>query len=219
MERMKQGRIELLQRWRDLRDEVAQANVRLIAVSKYAEDEPVQWLIEAGETMFGESRPQSLRDRALQWPRCAWHMIGPLQSNKAKYIGRHAAMWHSVEDLATAKQVARYVEGRKLPVLIQVNMSAASHHHGIMPEQAGALLDAIAGIDDLELKGLMCLAPREGDTRAAFKGLRDLRQSLFGGSFAELCMGMSGDFRIAIEEGATMVRIGSTLFGDLDTRK
>jgi len=150
---MAEDRIELLQRWRDLRTELDRAHVRLIAVSKYAEDDPVRWLIEAGQALFGESRPQSLRDRALLWPQCEWHMIGPLQKNKAKYVGRHAHMWHSVEDVETARLVAGHVEGRTLPVLIQVNMADAAQQHGVRPDQAGRLLDELAGVEGIDVHG------------------------------------------------------------------
>jgi len=202
---------ELLQRWKDLTSELGK--VKLLAVSKYAPDDQVQLLIESGETNFGESRPQSLRDRAEQWPECNWHMIGPLQKNKAKYIGRHAAMWHSCDDIEAAGAVARHVEGRELPVLIQVNISNNPAQRGVAPDAVSELADALSRIDGLKLAGLMGMAPRDNNVRQAFQNLRCLRDNLFGGSFAELCMGMSNDYQIAVEEGATIVRLGSTLFG------
>jgi len=201
----------VIERWQQLTAELGE--VKLLAVSKYAPDALVQILIEAGETEFGESRPQSLRDRAELWPACHWHMIGPLQKNKAKYIARHAAMWHSCDDIATAEAVARHVTDRELPVLIQVNIAGNPLQRGVNPAAAGELAEAISRIDGLKLEGLMGMAPREGDVRAAFQQLRSLRDNLFGGSFAELCMGMSNDYHIAVQEGATIVRLGSTLFG------
>ena len=205
----------MLARWRELCDELAQHRVRLLAVSKYVPDEAVACLIGAGQRQFGESRPQSLRNRATQWPDCDWHMIGPLQANKAKYIGRHAACWHSVEDIDTARKVAAQVEGRRLPVLIQVNAAGNPGQHGVAPDAAviEALATELAGLPQLELCGLMTMGPPEGDPRPAFRRLARLREELFGGSLAELCMGMSDDYRVAVEEGATMVRLGSTLFG------
>jgi len=201
---------ELINRWQGLVTELA--DVKLLAVSKYTTDELVQIVMDAGQMNFGESRPQSLRDRCQQWPECHWHMIGPLQKNKAKYIGRHAAMWHSCDDIETAQAVAQHVAGRELPVLIQVNIADNQNQRGVAQHEAGALADAINGIEGLKLEGLMGMAPREGDVRQAFKNLRGLRDNLFGGSFAELCMGMSSDYKIAVEEGATIVRLGSTLF-------
>jgi len=194
------------------------AGITLLAVSKYAPDEAVQLLMDAGQIQFGESRPQGLRDRAERWPDCAWHMIGPVQKNKAKYVGRYAAMWHSCENMDTAKRVAKHVTERTLPVLIQVNVAHAPGQHGVSPEAVPAFAEALSCVNGLQLAGLMCMAPRDGDVRQAFRIVRNLRDELFGGSLSELCMGMSGDYQIAVQEGATMVRLGSILFGDWDVR-
>jgi len=196
-----------------LSDELQAQQVQLLAVSKYASGQAVEVLHQAGQRCFGESRPQALRDRADRWPDCDWHMIGPLQKNKAKYIGRHAAMWHSCENLDTARAVAGHVFGRALPVLIQVNISNNPAQHGVSAEDTALFAERLSAIENLKLAGLMGMAGRDGDTRAAFRRLRGLRDEVFGGSFAELCMGMSGDYRIAVEEGATIVRLGSVLFG------
>jgi len=215
---------QLILRYQQLTAEVKKAGTSMLAVSKYAPDEAVQILIDAGQAKFGESRAQNLRDRANRWPDCAWHMIGPVQKNKAKYIGRHAAMWHSCENLETALAVARHVHGRRLPVLIQVNMANVPEQHGISPDEVSAFAQALSGVEALTLTGLMCMAPKDDDVRAAFQMLRGLRDTLFDGSISgvvdgELCMGMSGDYRIAMQEGATMVRLGSILFGDWDVRQ
>ncbi len=203
----------LLERWRELLAEAEAAGARLIAVSKYAPDAKVAALMAAGQRDFGESRPQSLRDRATRWPEARWHMIGPLQRNKAKYVGRFAAVWHSCEDARTAESVARYAResGRELPVLAQVRLVDDPKRHGAPPEAAGALVEALAGIEGLRPVGLMGMAAAEGDPRPAFARLRALRDALFGES-GELCMGMIGDYRLALEEGATMIRIGGRLF-------
>jgi len=197
--------------------------VRLLAVSKYAEEDAVAALVQAGQIDFAESRPQQLRDRALRYPDAQWHMIGPLQKNKAKYIGRHAAMWHSVEDAQTARAVAGHVQERVLPVLIQVNMAGLTHQHGV---PAAAVPDLLAGLLDmpqLKFSGLMCMAPRGSHASELFAGLRGLRDELLNGSLPlpcrpMLCMGMSGDYRIAVEQGSDMVRIGSALFGEAETK-
>jgi len=203
----------LLKRWHAIRHELAASDVKLLAVSKYAPDDMVETLIQAGEMNFGEARPQNLRDRATHWPDCSWHMIGPLQKNKAKYVGRSAAMWHSCENIETAQAVARHISGRVLPVLIQVNIADNPDQHGIKPEAVTEFAADLAEIEGLELVGLMGMAPKGGDVRIAFRRLRSLRDELFDGRFGELCMGMSNDYGIAIEEGATIVRLGSTLFG------
>ncbi|MDQ6958101.1 MAG: YggS family pyridoxal phosphate-dependent enzyme [Mariprofundaceae bacterium] len=215
------NRKALLQRWGALHFELDQANVRLLAVSKYASDESVRCLVDAGQMDFGESRPQNLRDRAERFPDVNWHMIGPLQKNKAKYIGRYAFMWHSVEDIETAQAVAAHVRGRRLPVMLQVNVAGTPHQHGVEIGQAGAIFEQLMNIPSLEIRGLMCMAPKDSDGRACFRALCHLRDKLSGGSLRplrytddlKLCMGMSGDYRIAIEEGSDMVRLGSTLFG------
>ena len=204
---------ELLARWQELSDELQAQQVQMLAVSKYAPDQAVETLIQAGQQCFGESRPQALRDRAGRWPDCDWHMIGPLQKNKAKYIGRHASMWHSCESLETARAVASHISGSALPVLIQVNITNNPDQHGINPEDVGLFAEQLAAQNGLKLAGLMGMVGKDGEKRMAFRQLRLLRDELFGGSFAELCMGMSGDYRIAIEEGATIVRLGTVLFG------
>jgi len=210
-------------RYHQLTREVNAAGASMLAVSKYAPDEAVQTLIDAGQRQFGESRPQQLRDRASRWPECEWHMIGPLQKNKVKYIGRYATMWHSCENLQTAQAVARHVSGRVLPVLIQVNIADAPGQHGVHPDAVSDFAAALRDMAGLRLAGLMCMAPKQGDIRQAFQAVRGLRDRLFGGSLPDrdgaLCMGMSGDYRIAIQEGASMVRLGSMLFGDWDVRK
>jgi len=208
----------LVQRWHALRRQSEAHGVRLLAVSKYAPDRAVQALIDAGQRDFAESRPQALRDRARRWPACRWHMIGPLQRNKAKYVARHAAMWHSVEHVEQARAVAAHLAGRELPVLIQVNLSGLAHQHGVAPDQAAALCRQVAEIPGLRVCGLMGMAPRDADPAASFRMLRALRDDCLDGSLAELSMGMSGDYVEAIKQGATIVRLGSALFGAWDVR-
>ncbi len=207
----------LIRRWRALCAELEPRGVRLLVVSKYAPDDAVAALIAAGQRDFAESRPQALRDRARRWPECQWHMIGPLQRNKAKYVGRFAGMWHSVESLQQAEAVAAHVHGRTLPVLIQVNLSGQAHQHGVAPEHADALCRQVANVKGLRVCGLMGMAPKDA-TRESFRTLCRLRDRCADGSLAELCMGMSHDYACAVDEGATMVRIGSALFGEWDTR-
>lgn len=205
---------QLLDRWRLLHDEMKDGGVRMLAVSKYHSDGEVLTLAGIGQVDFAESRPQALRDRAQKFPHLNWHMIGPVQKNKAKYIGKFATMWHSLCDLECAEAVARSVEGRRLPVLVQVNISGEEQKHGIAPDQAAEFLEKIRLFDSLKVVGLMGMAARGGDVRNSFRSLRLLRDQFGDASLHELCMGMSGDYRIAIEEGATMVRLGTVLFGD-----
>lgn len=186
--------------------------VRLLAVSKYFPDEDIACLANLGQLEFAESRPQSLRDRAEKYPDLRWHMIGPLQRNKAKYIGQYAACWHSVEDVEVAKVVAKYVCNRRLPVLLQVNIAGLEHQHGVLPASLPVLYDQVRSIPELEVTGLMCMAPRDESARLCFRQLCSLRDGLSDGSLGDLSMGMSNDFHVAIEEGSTIVRLGSILF-------
>lgn len=203
----------LVARWHRIRSELDGKGVRLLAVSKYNSDASVQALADAGQIDFAESRPQGLRDRARRFPDLNWHMIGPVQKNKAKYVGRHACMWHSVCDLAVAEAVAGYLDGHALPVLIQVNISGEPQKQGVEPDQLEPFYHELSQIDGLHVIGLMGMAAAGGDSRPAFRMLRDLREKLGNESLRELCMGMSGDWQIAVEEGATMVRLGTGLFG------
>lgn len=203
----------LIERWQKIMAELDGKSVRLLAVSKYNSDASVQILAEAGQRDFAESRPQGLRDRSQKFPDLNWHMIGPLQKNKAKYVARHACMWHSVSDLQTAEAVAGYLGDRELPVLIQVNISGEDQKYGVAPDELESFANSLIDIKGLKVIGLMGMAAVEGDPRPAFQLLRDLRDHLGNESLRELCMGMSGDWQVAVEEGATMVRLGTGLFG------
>ncbi len=200
--------------WQHILDALP-SQTRLIAVSKYTTDENVQTLAQAGQIDFAESRPQNLRDRANRFPDLQWHMIGPLQKNKAKYVGKFASMWHSCCDMETAKQVASHVTHTPLPTLVQVNISGEPQKQGIHPQELPLFFARLTTIKKLQVIGLMGMAARDGNIRASFKLLHQCRDDILRlhPNAKELCMGMSNDWRIAIEEGATMVRIGSEIFG------
>lgn len=209
---------QLVDRWEQLHGELVKQDVTLLAVSKYNSDEEVAGLAAAGQVDFAESRPQALRDRAQKFPNLHWHMIGPVQKNKAKYVGQYASMWHSLSDINVAGKVAESVVGRQLPVLLQVNISGESQKFGVSPDEVPRLLEKVKKIPNLKVIGLMGMAAKndadaEENIRRDFRVLRCLRDELADESLGELCMGMSGDFRIAVEEGATMVRLGTVLFG------
>ncbi len=209
----------LLDRWQRIGEQLAPFDATLIAVSKYAPDAAVEVLINAGARDFGESRPQQLRDRARRWPHCRWHMIGPLQRNKAKYVGRYAASWLSVESLAQAEAVAKHVLDRILPVMIQVNIAAESQQHGVLEADVPSLYLQLSTLEALQVKGLMAMVPRNKDAEDCFERMRGLKQALGAASLAHLCMGMSHDYQQALAQGSTMVRIGSALFAELDVRR
>ena len=209
---------QLVDRWGKLHGELEMQGCTLLAVSKYNSDEEIAELAGAGQIDFAESRPQALRDRARKFPDLHWHMIGPVQKNKAKYVGQYASMWHSLCDIGVAEKVAESVVGRQLPVLLQVNISAESQKFGVAPDEVPALLKKVKEIPNLKVIGLMGMAAKndgcdDENVRRNFRALRCLRDELADESVGELCMGMSGDFRIAVEEGATMVRLGTVLFG------
>ncbi|MDX8403655.1 MAG: YggS family pyridoxal phosphate-dependent enzyme [Mariprofundaceae bacterium] len=213
---------KLISRWQRLHHEMDESSTRMLAVSKYHSDEEVRIIASCGQRDFAESRPQALRDRVEKFPDLNWHMIGPVQKNKAKYVGRHAFMWHSLSSFEVAEEVVKHVSDRVLPVLLQVNISGEDQKYGVAPEDVGGLLEKIRQLDSLKVIGLMGMAAKfDGDdsdissdaVRSSFRTLRNLRDHLGDASLRELCMGMSGDFRIAIEEGATMVRLGTVLFG------
>ncbi len=203
----------LIQRWQHVQSNMGDA--QLVAVSKYTSDTNIETLLEAGHLDFGEAKPQNLRDRAQKYPQAHWHMIGPLQKNKAKYIGRFAYMWHSCCDIEAAKEVAKHIEGRRLPVFVQVNISGEPQKQGIQPDDVLLFLQKLDLIKELEVIGLMGMAAKGGGAKVAFSLLRQCRDAAIGQypHVQGLCMGMSNDWRIAIEEGATMIRVGSEIFG------
>ncbi|MBF0282278.1 MAG: YggS family pyridoxal phosphate-dependent enzyme [Zetaproteobacteria bacterium] len=209
--------------WQSLQQQCADHGAKLIAVSKYTDTASIEQVASFGQRDFAESRPQQLRDRALAYPNLRWHMIGHLQKNKAKYIGQYAAMWHSLVDLETAIAVNKSVPlGQILPVLIQVDISGEAQKQGVDGSDVAALYAALQReCPALIVVGLMGMAADADveSVRASFRTLRQLRnhwidQGLFQPVCHELSMGMSGDYQIAMEEGATMVRIGSILFRD-----
>lgn len=204
---------DVIQNWQHICNHISD-NTKLIAVSKYTSDENVSTLLQAGHRDFAEARPQNLRDRATKFPDAFWHMIGPLQKNKAKYVGRFAHMWHSLCDIETAQAVASHTLNRVLPVLVQVNISGESQKQGVLPEDLPLFLEQLAPIQELEVIGLMGMAAKDIDPRPAFASLRQCRDEVTQQypKAHELCMGMSNDWRIAIEEGATMIRVGSEIF-------
>ena len=196
--------------------------MRIVAVTKGHGPEAVRAAADAGLSIVGENRVQEAlekQDRTAGVP-VAWHLIGTLQRNKVRHaIGRFGLI-HSVdrEDLAAELQ-KRLPEGARQPVLVRVNCSGEDQKGGVAPAGLPVLLDALRALDRLDVRGLMtmaALASNEDGQRAAFGLLRRLRDEAVSGGhpLAELSMGMSGDYLLAVEEGATMVRLGTLLFGE-----
>ncbi|HQT26311.1 MAG TPA: YggS family pyridoxal phosphate-dependent enzyme [Burkholderiales bacterium] len=195
--------------------------VALLAVSKTWPAESVREAYEAGQRAFGESYVQEALEKmqALSDLDIEWHFIGPVQSNKTKFIAEHFDWVHSVdrERIATRLSEARPEGLPPLQVCIQVNVSGETSKSGIEPEKAADLAKCISGLGKLKLRGLMAIPEPTMDRdlqRRRFAELRRLKESLVEYDLDTLSMGMSSDYASAIQEGATIVRIGSAIFGN-----
>jgi PLP dependent protein len=200
------------------------SEVRLIAVSKTVSPAAVREAFASGQLRFGENRAQELRDkrRALADLEIEWHFIGHLQTNKTRYVIPGCALIHTIDRLDLAEKIAaRIPDGQTQPVLVQVNTSAEEAKSGIEPENLPVFLDQLTGLPALRVAGLMTIGPwnaTEDENRRCFAGLREAlererRRGRPRAPLTELSMGMSGDFETAIAEGATLVRIGTSFFG------
>lgn len=204
----------------------------LVAVTKAFPLEVVQAAVAAGLTDFGENRVQELITKSEAVPgevlggAIRWHLIGPLQRNKAKEAARCADSFHALDSLRLAETLNRRAElaNRIVPCMVQVNVSGEATKSGVAPENLPELLDGLGAFDSLNITGLMTLAaPARSDAeletvvRPQFRRLRELAEANDAGhsssQLRHLSMGMSGDFEVAIEEGATHIRLGSVLFG------
>ncbi|MBF8377584.1 YggS family pyridoxal phosphate-dependent enzyme [Alicyclobacillus mali] len=198
------------------------ADVRVVAVTKTASPDVLSALYAAGIRDAGENRWQIARDK-LAHPASAqfeWHFIGALQTNKVKYVVPRFSWIHSLDrpELARALSAEAVRRGAVLNVLVQVNISGEAQKHGIRPEDAEDLILLARELPGLSVRGLMTMAPiaeRPEDVRHVFAGLRALRDDLQSRlsleAFDQLSMGMSDDFEVAVQEGATMIRIGRRL--------
>ena len=198
------------------------AAVRLVAVSKKVAPERVQEAIAAGQDLLGENYLQEARDKiAVLGRQVSWHLVGHLQTNKAKPAVELFDLIHAVDrlKLARALSAAAAALSKVQDVLIQVNQAGEEAKSGVAPEAAATLLKDIMQLPHLRVRGLMTMPPWFTDpemVRPYFKALRELRDRLqddCGLSLPELSMGMSGDFAVAVEEGATLVRVGTAIFG------
>ena len=192
-------------------------SIALIAVSKLNPIESVIEAAQAGQMDFGENHVQELVAKHSQRPDLRWHMIGPLQRNKAKLVVPVAKVVHTVDRAELAEELSKRAAGTgKTPqVLLEVNVAGEASKAGCTPEGAVGLAALVRGLPHLDLVGLMTIPPDTDDRELArpfFRRLRELRDAL-GGGLSELSMGMSHDFAVAIEEGATIVRVGTAIFG------
>jgi hypothetical protein len=196
--------------------------VRLVAVSKTVDLERIRAAIDAGQDLFGENYLQEARDKIAVLGRAvSWHLVGSLQSNKARGAVELFDLIHAVDrlKLAQALDAAAARLSKVQDVLIQVNQAGEATKSGVEPAEAPALIQEVARLPHLKVLGLMTMPPWFPDPEAArpyFRALRELRdhlRGLTGLPLPELSMGMSGDFAVAIEEGATLVRVGTAIFG------
>lgn len=198
------------------------SDVTIVAVTKTVGIAEVRAALTAGLEDFGENRVQEFLGKYGLFPDAHWHFIGTLQTNKVKDVVGRAWLIHSVDSLHLLTEISRRAEkaGVVQPVLLQVNVSGEESKHGFdCCDVREALIEA-SGMGSVEVHGLMTMAPfgRPEDARWVFRELRELRDSLRemplnGVELTELSMGMSNDFRVAVEEGATIVRVGGAIFG------
>ncbi len=215
-----------------LKEEIAEAcrqagrspeSVTLVAVSKTHPPSAIREAALAGVRHIGESRVQELvaKRPALEDLHLHWHMIGHLQRNKVKAVLPMIDLLHTLDRLSLAEEIARRLpEGRELPVLIQVNTTHEEGKSGIPPEEAPRFVDQVRAVRCLTIRGFMTIGPLMGsevEIRQAFRLLRGIRDGASDRhpdlDLGILSMGMSGDFRLAIQEGATHLRIGTAIFG------
>jgi hypothetical protein len=190
-------------------------SVKLIAVTKYATPEQIQELYAAGQRVFGENRIQVAKEKIAQYPDVEWHLIGHLQTNKAKQAVQLFQLIHSIDSLHLAEAISREAvrQNKIQDILIQVNIGKEPQKSGCQPEDTAALVAAARKLPNIQVRGLMAMAPLSEyseDSRPYFKQMKTIFDSIPG--LSVLSMGMSGDYKIALAEGATMVRIGSALF-------
>lgn len=201
--------------------------VTLIAVSKTKPISMIEEIMAEGVVDFGENKPQELRDKYEVLPHdLRWHMIGHLQTNKVKYIIDKACMIHSVDSLHLAEAIDKEAEKHKLkmPVLVEVNMAKEASKFGIMPEEAVDFVEQLSHLPHIQVNGLMTIAPfveNPEENRIYFRDLKKLcvdikQKNIDNVTMCNLSMGMTGDYEVAIEEGATLVRVGTGIFGARD---
>ncbi len=205
-------------------------DVMLIAVTKTVDINRIKEAVDAGLRIFGENRVQEAQKKVTSYElrvtsgKIEWHLIGHLQKNKAKYAVQLFNLIHTVDSVELAEELNRQAEktGKIQRILVQVKLSGEETKHGVSEEDVMPLFKSIKSLNNLKLEGLMTMPPFFEDpekTRPFFRRLRETRDSInklrvTNYELRELSMGMSNDFEVAIEEGATMVRIGTAIFGE-----
>ena len=197
-------------------------DIALVAISKTHEAEKVRLAFDAGQQLFGESRVQEARAKIPLLPSAArWHFVGRLQKNKIRHALPLFELFHSVDSLDLARDMNRIAEeeGLRPRILLEVNVAGEGSKIGFSPDALRAAMEALLELPRLTVEGLMTippLAPEAESSRQYFIGLRTLRDQLaaeYNVALPHLSMGMTGDFAVAVEEGATLVRVGTAIFG------
>jgi PLP dependent protein len=202
-------------------------DVKLLLATKTVPLDKLHMAINAGETLFGENKAQELGDKyplMQQYNQLQWHFIGHLQSNKVKDVVKYATLVHSVDRLRLGEALHKQLlkENKTMDILVQVNTSYEESKFGVSPELTLELVEQLSHYETLTIKGLMTIGKLNAtieETRSCFRLLRTLQAQIKEKGFPrvsmdELSMGMSSDFEIAIEEGATIIRVGTTVFGE-----
>jgi len=198
-------------------------DVELVAITKTHPAESVREAIEAGQILFGESRVQEARAKIPELPsNCRWHFVGHLQKNKIRHAIPLFEMFHGIDSLALAQDINRIAEEEGLysRILLEVNVAGEGTKFGFASDALGEQMEALQALQRLSIEGLMCIPPlaiESEDSRKFFVQVRELRDSLekeFSLKLPQLSMGMTQDFPIGIEEGATLVRVGTAIFGE-----
>jgi pyridoxal phosphate enzyme (YggS family) len=204
-------------------------DIKLLGATKQVDVDRIKEAVECGHRCFGENYVQEFLSKyevLSEYKDIDWHFIGHLQKNKVKYIIDKVSLIQSVDKVSLAEQINKRAEnlGQKIPILIEVNMGGEDSKSGIGVKELGNFLELLSAFNNLKLSGLMALPPfceDAEDSRKYFVKLRELRDS-FNSSYNtlnELSMGMSHDFEIAVEEGATIVRVGTAIFGERPKKK
>lgn len=200
-------------------------DIHIVAVTKYVDTLIIEEVLQAGLHHIGENKAQDIMHKweQLSEPKGTWHFVGHLQSNKVKYMIDKCTYIHSLDRLSLAKQINKLAQAQHkiIPCFVQVNISGESSKHGLSPVELPSFIEALGSFDYIQVIGLMTMAPHELEaeqTRPVFHELKVWQEKLQQENWShaplsELSMGMSNDFEIAVEEGATFLRLGSALVG------
>jgi PLP dependent protein len=203
-------------------------DVELVAISKMHDAQKVREASEAGQKLFGESKVQEAREKILELPsNLRWHFVGHLQKNKIRHALPLFELIHSVDSLALAQDINRIAEEEGLHprILLEVNVAGEGSKFGFEPEKLRAEMESLLALPRLSILGLMCIPPIAEEAEASRKYFVELReqrdrlQTEFHVDLAQLSMGMTQDYAVAVEEGATLVRVGTAIFGERTRKK